>query len=332
MADPEFNIWPAVLMGETADVYFQRTATVLRNESINPVVSMEFFPQRSGIICGVKEVVSLLERLLPKNVSEVWALEEGEEVAAREVALRIKAPYSSFGVYETAICGILSQCTAWATAARECVQAAGGVPVISFGAQHIHPNVAHIMDYSAVVGGCTSCSTALGAKLADVTPAGSMSHAYIICVGDLVKAAHLFDKHLPPDVPRMALVDTFKDEVEESLRVAGALRDKLRAVRLDTPVERGHVTPELVAEVRAHLDLQGFKQVGIFISGGLTPERLRGFVEAGAPVDGFGVGGAITSAPPNNFTADIHEVEGHPVAMRGRIPGLTDNPRLKQLL
>jgi nicotinate phosphoribosyltransferase len=306
--------------------------SVLRNEGINPTVVMEFFPNRDGVLCGIKEVKTLLERILPGSVCEVWALAEGERVSRKEVTLRIKAPYCTFGVYETAICGILAQCTGWATAARECVVEAAGIPVVSFGARHVHPNVAHIMDYSAVVGGCTTCSSVLGARLAGVTPAGTMPHAYIICLGDAVRAAQLFDKHMPPEVPRVALVDTFKDEVEEALRVASAAGERLRSVRLDTPPERGRVTPELVKEVRAHLDLNGFKHVGIFVTGGITPERIRGFVQAGAPVEGFGVGSYITSAPPNDFTADIHEVEGRPVAKRGRLPGLTPNPRLQRVV
>ncbi|MDW8103254.1 MAG: hypothetical protein RMK30_10335 [Anaerolineae bacterium] len=36
-----------------------------------------------------------------------------------------------------------------------------------------------------------------------------------------------FDKHMPPEVPRIALVDTFEDEVRESLNVARAMGDKL---------------------------------------------------------------------------------------------------------
>jgi len=49
----------------------------------------------------------------------------------------------------------------------------------------------------------------------------------------------------------------------------------LYAIRLDTPKERGRVTPELVKEVRAKLDLEGFKDVKIVVSGGLDPERIR---------------------------------------------------------
>jgi len=107
---------------------------------------------------------------------------------------------------------------------------------------------------------------------------------------------------------------------------------RLAGVRLDTPSERGRVTPELVKEVRARLDLAGFKEVKIFVSGGLDPERIHHFIETEAPVDGFGVGSYISGASPIDFTADIHEIEGKPVAKRGRIPGITLNPRLSRVM
>ncbi|TET27039.1 MAG: nicotinate phosphoribosyltransferase, partial [Dehalococcoidia bacterium] len=126
--------------------------------------------------------------------------------------------------------------------------------------------------------------------------------------------------------------DTFKDEAEESLRVAQALGDRLDSVRLDTPGERGRVTPDLVKEVRARLDLAGFKRVKIFVSGGISLERIKEFVGEAAPVDGFGVGSYITGAKPIDFTADLHEVASKPIAKRGRIPGITPNPRLKRIM
>jgi nicotinate phosphoribosyltransferase len=128
------------------------------------------------------------------------------------------------------------------------------------------------------------------------------------------------------------LVDTFKDETEESILVAKALGEKLNAVRLDTPPERGRVTPGLVKEVRARLNLAGFKQVKIFVSGGISVERIEQFIQEGAPVDGFGVGSYISGAKPIDFTADLHEIEGKLIAKRGRIPGITPNPRLKRIM
>jgi nicotinate phosphoribosyltransferase len=89
------------------------------------------------------------------------------------------------------------------------------------------------------------------------------------------------------------------------------------------------VTPDLVHEVRARLDQAGFGHVRITVSGGLTPDRIAFFVEAGAPVDSYAVGSHISGATPIDFTGDIKEIDGRPIAKRGRIPGLTDSPRLR---
>ncbi len=332
ISQPHFEIPDSWLSGETADIYFPRTVEILKKEKINPVATMEVFPRSEGILCGMEEVKALLEKVLPESNSEVWALSEGEPFDGKEVVLRIKAPYQSYGTYETTYSGILAHCSGWATAARECINAAQGIPVISFGARHVHPSVVDVMEYSAIVGGCTGCASTSGAKLAGIQPTGTIPHALIIILDSTAQATLAFDKHIPPEVPRIALVDTFEDEVRESVAVAKAMQGRLQGVRLDTPSERGRVTADLVKEVRAWLDLEGFKQVKIVVSGGLDPERIRYFITEGAPVDIFAVGSYISDAPPIDFTADLHEVEGKPIAKRGRMPGVTPNPRLKRVM
>ena len=99
---------------------------------------------------------------------------------------------------------------------------------------------------------------------------------------------------------------------------------------MDTPGERGGVTPDLVREVRARLDQAGFQRVKIFVSGGITPDRVGQLRSAGA--DAFGIGSYISRAQPIDMTMDIKEIEGKPVAKRGRIPGRSDNPRLQRVL
>jgi len=176
---------------DTADIYFVRTIDILREEGLNPTATMEVFCSRAGIVCGIEEVKALLTVVLPQDNREVWALDEGETMEAKEVVMRITAPYQSYGVYETSIVGILAHCSGWATAARECVAVAGGIPLISFGARHVYPSVAGVMDYSAVVGGCAGCSSIAGARLAGVTPAGTMPHALIIVVGARIAGGYL---------------------------------------------------------------------------------------------------------------------------------------------
>jgi len=332
---PHFPTAADVLSGETADVYLERARTILAAEGLDPVVTMEVFSRSEGILCGAEEAIAYLREIFVEADGShdpiVESLHDGDHFASRETVMRITARYRVFGLYETAILGILASCSGWATAARRIVDAAAPIPVIGFGARHVHPSVADQMDYASVVGGCIGASTPAGARLAGLAPTGTMPHALVLIFGDTVRAAQSFDRHIDPDVPRVVLVDTFKDEAEESLRVADALGDHLWGVRLDTPSERGRVTPELVREVRARLDLAGHESVKIVVSGGFDEERIRAFKAAGAPVDSFAVGSAISKASPIDFTGDLKEIDGRPVAKRGRIPGRTENPRLERI-
>jgi nicotinate phosphoribosyltransferase len=329
--ETRYALSDAILRGRTADVYFLHAREILEAEGAAPRVAMEVFASRSGILCGMREVVELLRRGCT-SPCEVHAVEEGAAIDAGEVVLQIVGTYSAFGIYETALLGILAHETGWATAARRCVDAAGEIPILHFGARHVHPEVAGRLEYAAILGGCVGCATPLGAELAGIEPSGTIPHAFILCMGDTVEAMRAFERHVDPGVKRIALVDTFKDEAEESLRVADALGDRLWGVRLDTPAERGRVTPELVHEVRARLDQAGHGHVRIVVSGGVDVAGIRAFREARAPIDAFGIGHAISSAAPIDFTADIKEIEGRPVAKRGRIPGRTENPRLQSVL
>jgi len=321
----------ATLAGCNADIYFERSRQILAAEDLDPVVVVEFFARQRALLCGMREVQALLRRVLPAT-AQVWCLDEGTWIEPLEVVLRIRGPYRHFGLYETALLGMLSSETGWATAAAACVASAGKVPVICFGARHMHPQVSARMEYAAVVGGCSGCATPAGAELAGKTASGTLPHALILAMGDTLAAAQAFDRHIDPAVRRIVLVDTFTHEAEESVRVANALKEGLWGVRLDTPSELGGVTVELVREVRQRLDQSGHEHVKIFVSGGLDLQRLQSFGAVAGLVDGFGVGSAISGAGPIDFTADIKEVDNCPVAKRGRMPGIVENPRLQQLL
>ncbi|HHY47950.1 MAG TPA: nicotinate phosphoribosyltransferase [Firmicutes bacterium] len=325
---PEERLFSAtheeIRAGHTTDIYFIRTREILDRLGLGhtPVVA-EIFPRSPGVIAGVEEALNLLGDK-PLNV---WALPEGEEFQAKDVVMRIEGPYDEFGILETPLLGILATSSGWATAAREIKKAAGDKQVICFGARHVHPAVAPVLERSAVIGGVDGASCILAAKLLGRKPMGTVPHAVFLIVGDTVKVAEAYDRFMPDDAPRIILVDTFKDEAEESLRVAEALGKRLAGVRLDTPGERGGVTPDLVREVRARLDQAGFGHVKILVSGGLTPERIRQLIDAGA--SSFGVGSFISQAPPIDMTLDIKEVNGVPIAKRGRIPGRIHNPKLQ---
>ena len=310
--------------GATTDIYFINTRDVLRSAGkLDTEVTAEIFTRTTGMFAGLGEVMELL-RDAPVKIE---ALPEGEYFSPKEVVMRIRGPYGAFGIHETNLLGILSSSCAWATAARECVEAANGKPVLVFGARHLHPAIAPVMESMAVkFGGCTAASCVLGAKLCGQEPSGTVPHAAILIMGDTLKLAEAYDAAMPPQVGRTFLVDTFHDECEEALRLADAMGDRLGAVRLDTPGERGGVTAELVKELRYRLDHAGHKHVKIVVSGGLNPERIKLLASAGADI--FGVGSYIAHAVPMDMTMDLKEVAGHPVAKRGRLPGILENARL----
>ena len=315
-----------IISGATADVYFVKIREVLQKIGrLDVEVAVEVFARKKGIFAGLQEISKLLSG---KNL-HVEAIPEGEYFAEKEVVMTIRGSYSDFGIYETAILGILASSCGWAFRARECVEAAEGKLVLSFGARHVHPAVASVMDHVAVkFGGCSGASSILGAKLCGVMPSGTVPHAAILLSGDTLDLAKVYDEVLPKGDARIFLADTFKDEAEETLRLAEALGDKLNGVRLDTPGERGGVTEGLVREIRSRLDQAGFNAVKIVVSGGLDPERIRLLSKAGADV--FGVGSYISHAEPIDMTMDIKEIEGKKVAKRGRIPGLCGNSRLNK--
>lgn len=316
-----------ILTGQTTDVYFLRTLDILRSMNLDSqIVTAEIFARKSGIFSGIEEVKNMLK---DKNI-EVWALEEGQAFEAKETLVRIKGPYNEFGVFETAMLGSLASASGWASAAREIKIACGDKTFLCFGARHVHPAVAPVMERSAVVGGADGASCVLAAKLMNMEASGTLPHAAMLIAGDTLEVSKVYDAVTPESHKRTVLVDTFKDEVEESLRIAEELGDKLFGIRLDTPSERGGVTPYLVKEIRSKLDINGYGHVKIFVSGGLTPERIEILSQAGA--DSFGVGSYISGARAIDMTMDIKEVAGKPVAKRGRIPGLVENNKLNRIL
>lgn len=316
-----------IMRGLTTDIYFVKTMEILKSLGLaGTPVAAEVFASRAGLLAGVGEA----KNLLAGRGVEVWSLAEGEFFDEKEVVMRLVGPYETFGVFETALLGILASSSGWATAARRCKDLIGDRKLISFGARHVHPAVAPVMERAATVGGADGVSCILGAKLAGQEPTGTVPHAVFLIVGDTARVAGEYYRTMSPGTAVVVLVDTFKDEAEESLRVAEALKEKLSAVRLDTPRERGGVTPDLVREVRARLDQAGHGHVQIVVSGGITPDRIPGLLAAGADI--FGVGSYIAGAPSIDMTMDLKEVNGQPIAKRGRIPGITENPRLQRLI
>jgi nicotinate phosphoribosyltransferase len=309
--------WKEAREGLITDIYFERTKKILKAKGIDVSVRAEFmahgFPLNWpwAVLAGVEECVEVLKDL----PVDVRMMKEGTIFGALQPVMEISGRYLDFGQYETTLLGLICQASGIATRAARCKKAAGSKEVISFGARRMHPTIAPLIERNAYIGGCDGVSVGLGAKLIGKEPVGTMPH---VIMGDTVKATKAFDEVIEPKVRRVSLIDTFNDEKIEALNVAEVLGDKLYAVRLDTPRSRRGDFLEIMKEVRWELDLRGYREIKLFLSGGIDESDIERY---NMLADSYGIGTAISNAPVVDFSMDIIEIDGHPVAKRGKMSG-----------
>lgn len=78
----DYPFLPAVVAGQTADIYFHRTLDTLRRLGRDPVVTMAVFPgRRSGVMAGVDQVLQLLREAAFDG--ELKSLTDGDRFEAR---------------------------------------------------------------------------------------------------------------------------------------------------------------------------------------------------------------------------------------------------------
>lgn len=315
-----FSIVPdnEILEGKTTDIYFLRTEEVLKKKGVNPKVVAEVITTDGdwAVLAGLEEAAHLLEG---KKI-DVYTMPEGTIFFPYQPVLRIEGHYLDFARYETPLLGFLCHESGIATKAARIKLLAGDVTLISFGTRRQHPALAAMIERCAYLGGMDAVSCVAGAERIGLKPTGTMPHALIICFGEgkHKEAWKAFDEVIDKEVPRICLCDTYYDEKTESVMAAEALGDSLRAVRLDTPTSRKGDFRRIIEEVRWELDVRGYKNVGIFVSGGIGEEEVVALRDI---VAGFGVGTSVSNAKCIDFALDIIEKEGEPCAKRGKRGG-----------
>jgi nicotinate phosphoribosyltransferase len=308
---------------------------------------MQVFQKRHAYLGGMDEALAIL-----KLCAEDWealtvhALYDGDPIEPYETVLMIEGDYTAFAHLETVYLGTLARRTLITTNVVNVLEAANGKPVIFMPARHDHHRVQTGDGYAAyvagqIVGAPVGVTTEEQASWWGGSGLGTVPHALIAAYGgDTVAAAERFAAWAPEDLSITVLVDFENDSVRTALDVAEALGPRLWGVRLDTSEslvdrslweEMGDFRPtgvneRLVRKVRAALDDAGHGRVRIVVSGGFTVDRIRTFEAEGVPVDAYGVGSSLIRGA-NDFTADVVQVNGRPVAKVGR--SLKPNARLE---
>jgi nicotinate phosphoribosyltransferase len=360
--DPNIFNLPVEKMraGYYSDTYFNRAREILQRDGHHSRVRLQVFQRSRAVLCGIDEALAIV-RLCSGTFDasgewrdawaelDVRALHDGDEIEPFETIMTIEGDYAVFAHLETLYLGVLSRRTRIATNAREIVGAANGKEVLFFPARFDHHQMQTGDGYAAYISGALGVSTDANAEWWGSRGMGTVPHALIAAYGgDTVLATEKFAQYIDPNVHVIALVDFENDCVATSLAVARALGSRLWGVRLDTSgtlvdksviPQMGTFAPtgvnaQLVRNVRAALDADGFSEVKIVASGGFDARKIRQFEEDDAPVDAYAVGSAFFEGTGRfDFTADIVALERHGAWVECHKVGRPErpNPRLARV-
>ncbi len=217
---------------------------------------------------------------------------DGQPEHVRPV-LKIRGLYRDFAILETTILGVLTRASRIATNVYEVLKVSNGKPILFFPARFDLPALQPIDGYAYWLavqrynhdfGKQTRAAVSTDAQASwwGGRGGGTTPHALIAAFfGDTAESMVAFARHLPLDVPRIALVDFNNDTVADSVRTLDAFwphyrdalangdaegqrRWRLDGVRIDTSanvrdVSLGEgdpygINPKQIRLVRAALD------------------------------------------------------------------------------
>jgi nicotinate phosphoribosyltransferase len=244
----------------------------------------------------------------------VRAIAEGSIFFPGAPVMEVRGPLIETQILEPLILNQLGFASLAATKAARCFSVASGRRLVEFGLRRGQgADATLIAARSSYMAGFSGTSNVLAGKRYGMPVFGTMSHSFIMAHDSERQAFEDFARTFP--TLNTMLVDTYDtaQAVRNVAKLAQRLaRDhiKIQAVRLDS----GDLY-QLSRQARAILDQHGLTEVAIFASGNLDEYRIADLLRAGAPIDAFGVGTALTvsdDAPSADYTYKLADYLGRP--------------------
>ncbi len=255
----------------------------------------------------------------------VWAVPEGTAIFANEPLLRIEAPLWQAQIVETYLLNTINYQTLIATKAARLRDAAGPkARLLEFGTRRaFSPQGAVWAARAAIAGGLDATSNVLAAVKLGRKPSGTMAHALVMAIsaieGSEQDAFTAFYRYFPGAA---LLIDTY-DTVAAARQLAERMKRgeiEVKGIRLDS----GDLV-RLSQEVRSLLP-----EATIFASGDIDEWEIVKLKEAGALIDGYGIGTKLVTGSPVNGVYKLVEIDGIPVMKEAS--GKVTYPGRKQIL
>jgi len=270
------------------------------------------------------------ETYLPalRFTGDVWAVPEGYPVFAGEPILRVTAPVAEAQLVETTLLATVLFQTSVASKAARVVEASDARPVVEFGGRRAHgPEAAVHAARAAYLAGCQGTSNVEAGSRFGIPVSGTMAHSWVMAHSDERSAfTRYMEVHGSESV---LLIDTYDAVASARLIVRAGLRPA--AVRVDSGDLAG-----LSKAVRSVLDAGSLEDTRILVSGDLDEYGVAKLVATGAPIDGFGVGTAISTSADAPSLSGVYKLvaierNGDMVPVAKLSPGKQTLPGEKQV-
>lgn len=258
----------------------------------------------------------------------IRAVTEGTPLFPQEPILEVTAPIVEAQLLESLIMNYVHLESVLASKAVRLAFASGRKPVVDFGMRRMHGlDAAHRGVRAYRLAGLAGTSNVLAGRDYGLDVSGTMAHSFVQAYPDEMEAFKVYARLYPGTT---LLVDTY-DTRRAVRRIVDWLHEepdvRIGGIRLDS----GDLEQE-ARDCRKILDDAGFSDIKIMASGGLDEYRIAALLQAGAPIDGFGVGtaiGAANDAPALELAYKLTEYAGEPKMKNSS--GKTSWPGAKQV-
>ena len=219
---------------------------------------------------------------------DLFALPEGTPVFANEPLAIVRAPIVEAQLVETYLLSSFAFQTTIASKAVRCVTAAEGRSVVEFGSRRAHsPEAGVLAGRAAYIAGCSGTSNTQSGMRFGIPVFGTAAHSWTMSFPSEEESFVQLQKLLGDAT--VFLIDTY--DTLNGARIVASLGPPCWGVRLDS----GDLL-SLSREVRRILDNAGLGSAKIFATNDLDEYRIAELLEAGAPIDAFGVGTQLATS------------------------------------
>jgi nicotinate phosphoribosyltransferase len=237
----------------------------------------------------------------------IYAAKEGEIVFPNEPVIRVEGTIQEAQLVETLLLNIINFQSLIATKAARMRYVADKKILSDFGLRRAQGLGGYHATRASIVGGINSTSNVKAACDFNIPVVGTMAHSFVQCYDDELAAFRDFASSRPEQcVLLVDTYDTLKSGVPNAITVAKEMEERsqqLLGIRLDS----GDLA-YLSKQARGMLDAAGLNDVKITASNQLDEYVIKSLLDQKAPIDVFGVGTSLVTAPPDAALDGVYKL------------------------